>query len=76
MATARKCDRCGNYYDKNTKYNSASPYTGYVCGLFTLKSRGFDCEKETYLQYDLCDECLESFYNWLWGWGCENAADD
>ena len=67
MATARKCDRCGDYYDKNTKYNSASPYTGYVCGLFTLKSCGFDCK------YDLCDKCLESFYDWMEG---ENAADD
>ena len=73
MATARKCDRCGNYYDNNTKYNSISPYTGYICGLTTLQSRGFDYDKETCLTYDLCDKCLESFYNW---WGCENAMDD
>ena len=65
MATARKCDRCGNYYDKNTKYSSASPYTNYICGFFTLKSQGFDYEQKEYVKYDLCDKCLESFYNWL-----------
>ena len=73
MATARKCDRCGNYYDKNTKYSTGSYYNNYICGLFTLKSRGFDYEQEENIRYDLCDKCLESFYNW---WGCENAADD
>lgn len=75
MAIAKKCDRCGNYYDANTKYNGtlSSLCTGHICGLYTLNSRGFDYEQEEHIRYDLCDKCLESFYDWLEG---ENAADD
>ena len=67
MAIAKKCDRCGNYYDANTKYNS-NPYSlnkRYICGISILESQGFDYDQEEHIRYDLCDKCLESFYNWL-----------
>ena len=64
MASAKKCDRCGNYYDANTKY---SRNMRYICGLSTLKSRGFGYESVQGVEYDLCDECLDSFYDWLKG---------
>ena len=64
MASAKKCDRCGNYYDANTKYPRNSRY---ICGLSTLISHGFGYEVKQGAEYDLCDECLESFYNWLKG---------
>ena len=66
MATARKCDRCGNYYDANTKYEIPSYLnTRYVNGISTLASVNFNCPTEPGISYDLCDKCLESFYNWL-----------
>lgn len=64
MANAKKCDRCGNYYDANTKYSLTSRH---ICGLSTLKSYGFGYEATQCDEYDLCDMCLESFYDWLKG---------
>ena len=66
MANAKKCDRCGNYYDANTKYEIPSYLdTRYAIGISTLVSFDFNCETEPGISYDLCDKCLESFYNWL-----------
>ena len=74
MANAKKCDRCGDYYDANTKYEIPSYLnTRHAIGISTLVSCNFSCPTEPGISYDLCDKCLESFYNWL---GCENAADD
>ena len=74
MATARKCDRCGNYYDANTKYEISSYLnTRHAIGISTLVSSNFNYPTEPGIRYDLCDKYLESFYNWL---GCENAADN
>lgn len=43
MATARKCDRCGDYYDANTKYEIPSYLdTRYVNGISTLVSVNFN----------------------------------
>lgn len=52
MATARKCDRCGKYYDENKKY---------VCGLGRVQIIGlcFAAINDNYSsKIDLCDECL------------------
>ena len=74
MATARKCDRCGSHYDANTKYEIPSYLnTRHVIGISTLVSNNFNYPKEPGISYDLCDKCLESFYNWL---GCENEVDN
>ena len=74
MANAKKCDRCGDYYDANTKYEIPSYLnTRHAIGISTLVSSDLNYPTEPGIRYDLCDKCLESFYNWL---GCENAADD
>ena len=74
MAIAKKCDRCGNYYDANTKYEIPSCLnTRYINGISTLVSFNLNCVTERNISYDLCNKCLESFYCWLEG---ENAADD
>lgn len=49
MATARKCDRCGKYYDENSRYN-----------LHGEKLIGIRFVSVTYKteRFDLCDDCL------------------
>lgn len=67
MATVKKCDRCGHYYDTNSKYSHElySLNQRIVCGIATLKSYGVSYEVEHDEEYDLCDKCLEEFYDWL-----------
>lgn len=63
MAIAKKCDRCGGYYDRNTK-------------LFKVKNRLEENEFEgvllmhldrsrIHVSYDLCDSCIAGFLNWM-----------
>lgn len=67
MATVKKCDRCGKYYDTNSKYSRElySLNQRIVCGISTLKSYGVGYEVQQDEEYDLCDKCLEEFYDWL-----------
>lgn len=63
MATAKKCDRCGKYYDKNTAYKQN------VCGrayfedgmCFTTVAELCGSAK------DLCDDCLNKLHMFLNG---------
>ena len=59
MAIARKCDRCGKYYDENKKdrYNLVM---GTVIGLRFETLEGFNSSR-----IDLCDECLGKIKNFL-----------
>lgn len=57
MAIARKCDRCGKYYDENKKYNLV---IGTVIGLRFETLEGFNSSR-----IDLCDECLGKIKNFL-----------
>lgn len=56
MAIAKKCDRCGKYYDKNIEHkqniNGRLYYEDGMC--FTIFK-------------DLCDECLEELHMFLNG---------
>ena len=63
MANAKKCDRCGKYYDKNKQH----PFTGsamvsVIDGVaFTRQDGGItNC-------YDLCDDCITLLKEWLKG---------
>lgn len=60
--TARKCDRCGKYYDKNEKVHKS--------GSFKYTPKGI-VEESTYGHYyspkDLCDDCLEKLERFLNG---------
>lgn len=71
MALAKKCDRCGAYYDSNTRLikkgrNNSTPFIRI--GVMTK-----DNIDEI---FDLCDMCFESFYEWInlithKSWTCE-----
>ena len=62
MATAKKCDRCSKYYDKNEPYVIGNGRIPEIDGIaFTLKNGEItDC-------YDLCDECIKQLEKWLKG---------
>lgn len=53
MANAKKCDRCGKYYDNNETYINGWRTTGLET--ISNSSGGFGG------RYDLCDDCLKEF---------------
>lgn len=60
--TARKCDRCGKYYDKNEKVHK-SIYCKYTPkGIVEESING-----HYYNAKDLCDDCLEKLERFLKG---------
>ena len=65
MATAKKCDRCGKYYDKNIEHkqniNGRLYYEDGMC--FTIATLA---ELTTDFK-DLCDDCLEELHMFLSG---------
>lgn len=63
MAAAKKCDRCGNYYEENKnqlgkRYGDNDRKT--LRRLEVIVSCGHE-EKSI----DLCDECWKKFYKWM-----------
>ncbi len=65
MANAKKCDRCGKYYEKNETKPRIITDACFVSGLKTLANipnATFNDE-----HFDLCDECLEEFYRFMDG---------
>lgn len=59
MAIARKCDRCGKYYDENKKYRYDLVMKA-VIGLRFETLEGFNSSR-----IDLCDECLGKIKEFL-----------
>ena len=62
MANAKKCDRCGKYYDKNQKFKIKNTTTDFADGIKFTGVKGYDSS-----QFDLCDDCIEKLYNFLGG---------
>ena len=62
MAIAKKCDRCGKYYDKNTEHKqNISGRLYYEDGMcFTVSELNTDFK-------DLCDEYLDKLHIFLNG---------
>lgn len=64
MATVKKCDRCGKYYDKNTEHkqniNGRVYYEDGMCFTIVAYDVYADCK-------DLCDECLDKLHMFLNG---------
>ena len=64
MATVKKCDRCGKYYDKNTEHkqniNGRLYYEDGMCFTIAAYDIYVDCK-------DLCDECLDKLHMFLNG---------
>lgn len=52
MADAKKCDRCGKYYDSNSISHGLVWTGGYLTGLVvTTDANNGD-------SFDLCDDCI------------------
>ena len=63
MAIAKKCDRCGKYYDKNTGYKQKVRGTYYY-----EDGMCFTTVTDACADYkDLCDDCLEELHMFLNG---------
>ena len=64
MATAKKCDRCGKYYDKNIEHkqniNGRLYYEDGMC--FTTTAYKINADFK-----DLCDKCLDKLHIFLNG---------
>ena len=57
MANAKKCDRCGKYYDENTRFKSHNcRYSQHVSSVTEMTAGGYH-----YKNYDLCDDCIADF---------------
>ena len=62
MAAAKKCDRCGKFYDRNTRINKGLYKNEVIDGIVKTTNIG------NYLnQIDLCDECLDKLDIFLSG---------
>ena len=60
MALAKKCDRCGKFYEEyNTKYDGKN-----INGILLLN---IDCHEKYYTHglIDPCPDCKDSFKEWL-----------
>lgn len=53
MADAKKCDRCGGYYDVAIKDDE-------IIRIRTLNRMGNSIKG-----YDVCPKCVKSFTNWI-----------
>lgn len=59
---AKKCDRCGRYYDKN--YTKLKHYDGAVVGVSLVRA-GVPTGIRYIEEKDLCDECIEEFQEFM-----------
>ena len=63
MAAAKKCDRCGKYYDKNEQYKTSTGGCKSVLdGVAFTEKNGSVTDA-----YDLCDDCITLLKEWLKG---------
>ncbi len=62
MAMARKCDRCGKFYEDYIPENKDNPK--YINGLSTVS---INKERKFYNVdlVDLCEDCLKEFADWV-----------
>ena len=67
---AKKCDRCGKYYDENKETYTCEdgfkiPVGGLVKTIGKRSKRGSEGENIGGSHIDLCDDCLEQFDFWV-----------
>ena len=66
MANAKKCDRCGKFYECNE--SRLKGYEGLLCGVSFVRTR--HTGNVRYIDdKDLCDECIAKFKRFMAG--CE-----
>lgn len=61
MADAKRCDRCGEYYDDNSRHRSVVRGEAYVNGIKTT----YGPMKNMDHCFDLCDDCLAELFDFL-----------
>ncbi len=57
---AMKCDRCGNYFDRNQLRLSGGNCSGEPFGNISVRGKSNYC-----CSYDLCDDCVADFFRWV-----------
>lgn len=63
MASAKKCDRCGKYYDDNQAHTTGTNFgQSRIDGMAFTTTNGAYCKEN-----DLCDECIGLLKEWLKG---------
>lgn len=68
---AKKCDRCGKYYVENSISKDKFDIVCLVDGKRSIAIKKIsetirvDGNYKSEENYDLCDECMKSFENWL-----------
>ena len=62
MANVKKCDRCDRYYDTNTKYIGGALSLSRISAI-----KLFTTTDECHRHFDLCDDCLTEFYEFING---------
>lgn len=60
---AKKCDRCGKFYEFY-KIESQGEYIKGTAGIIKISRTQFGCKNEV-ADYDLCRDCAESFQSWF-----------
>lgn len=63
MANAKKCDRCGVFYEKNTQFTKAKNVSKEIIDGMCFTTRTNNCVNYK----DLCDDCLSKLYSFLDG---------
>ena len=63
MALAKKCDRCGKYYEENYKFRPGL-FSNAVSNIVTVGRSDIRPDKVCD-DFDMCDDCLTSFYDWF-----------
>lgn len=58
MADAKKCDRCGNYYDENNCK---------IDGCILKNIRYISVDGYIILEFDLCDDCFKKLKKFMTG---------
>ena len=62
MATARKCDRCGCFYEEYNTRNDAKNTNGIMMLNIDMRRKYFSHDIK-----DLCPRCMEFLVQWLGG---------
>ena len=72
MADAKKCDRCGKYYDKNERHTNPHQFEdGCVCTAGPIEIEymakiGIATKwRKIVEEYDLCDDCIDDFKEFM-----------
>ena len=61
MADAKKCDRCGEYFDPFTSNDSETS----IHGRFPRNVALYDCHYNRVENWDICPVCADEFVKWI-----------